>query len=340
MSPWAADAPNSDVSGGSAQGGVPGGDSRLGAGPSGASRVPRWTRALPFFLSALLFLSGFFSVFAPAPLLVLAFGQGLPWALGALMTNTLVVYFLAGTTSLAFYVVYVASAVLALALGLRRRVSVERLLLGAMAVMGLTALVWLGVQGLLREQAVLQELGHRAQQLADYVLGSLSSDAREGWLAGQTPEEWRRAFIAELPSVALVSSLVMLLANLLVLLRINPGAVRDRLGLAPDWHRHWKTPEWLLFPAIAVGAGMVLDQYGLLSAQWQADITLNVFKVFMAVYALQGLSVLSFVFEAWRIRGLLRTAGYLIAVLLMMPLVLSLGFFDQWFDFRAKLRQS
>ena len=60
----------------------------------------------------------------------------------------------------------------------------------------------------------------------------------------------------------------------------------------------------------------------------------------MAIYALQGLSVLSFFFEAWNVRGLFRALIMVAGVLFMMPLVLSLGFFDLWFDFRSKIRQS
>jgi hypothetical protein len=47
---------------------------------------------------------------------------------------------------------------------------------------------------------------------------------------------------------------------------------------------------------------------------------------------------LSFFFDLWNIRGFFRAAGYLVSVFVMMPLLLSLGFFDLWFDFRAKFR--
>jgi uncharacterized protein YybS (DUF2232 family) len=60
----------------------------------------------------------------------------------------------------------------------------------------------------------------------------------------------------------------------------------------------------------------------------------------MAIYAIQGLSILSFFFDVWRLKGVFRALGFVIGVVLMMPLVLSLGFFDLWFDFRSKFRQS
>ena len=70
------------------------------------------------------------------------------------------------------------------------------------------------------------------------------------------------------------------------------------------------------------------------------DVGRNVFKFLMAIYAIQGLSVLSYFFNLWRVRRIFRILGYLIGVLMMTPLVLSLGFFDLWFDFRSKFRQS
>jgi hypothetical protein len=59
----------------------------------------------------------------------------------------------------------------------------------------------------------------------------------------------------------------------------------------------------------------------------------------MAVYAIQGLSILSFFFDVWNVRGVFRVLAFLAAIFIMMPLLLSLGFFDLWFDFRSKFRQ-
>jgi hypothetical protein len=95
-----------------------------------------------------------------------------------------------------------------------------------------------------------------------------------------------------------------------------------------------KNADWLVWPTLGSWA-VVLFADGLAS-----DVALNVFKVLMAAYGLQGLAVLGAVFQAWKIRGIFRIAIYSLVILVMMPLLLSIGFFDQWFDFRAKLRQS
>jgi len=88
------------------------------------------------------------------------------------------------------------------------------------------------------------------------------------------------------------------------------------------------------WPTIAAGGFLILGK------GWPADVALNLFKFLMAIYAIQGLSILGFFFDVWKVRGFLRSGAYVIVVLLMMPLLLGLGFFDLWFDFRSKVRQS
>ena len=63
---------------------------------------------------------------------------------------------------------------------------------------------------------------------------------------------------------------------------------------------------------------------------------INVFKVLMAIYSFQGISILSHFFDLWGLKGIFRMLSYGLALFFMMPLVLSVGFFDLWFDFRGK----
>jgi uncharacterized protein YybS (DUF2232 family) len=147
-------------------------------------------------------------------------------------------------------------------------------------------------------------------------------------------DELRDDLLVEIPSAILVFALVLVWANLVVLLRLNPRGLRERLGLDLAVLRRWKAPEWLVWPTIVAGGLTLLDR------GWPSDVALNAFKFLMAVYAIQGLSILAFFFDVWNVRGLFRSLLYVVAVMLMMPLLLSLGFFDLWFDFRGKLRQS
>jgi cellulose synthase/poly-beta-1,6-N-acetylglucosamine synthase-like glycosyltransferase len=106
------------------------------------------------------------------------------------------------------------------------------------------------------------------------------------------------------------------------------------LGLSPNFLSQWKAPEFLVWPTIVCGFFLIGD-FGIAS-----EVSWIVFELLMSVYAIQGLSILSAILDLWGIRGWLRVIGYSLTLGLMLPLVLSLGFFDLWFDFRGKFRQS
>ena len=56
-------------------------------------------------------------------------------------------------------------------------------------------------------------------------------------------------------------------------------------------------PEWLVWPTIATGFGLLVDLGP------ASDVAINVFKFLMAIYAIQGLSILSFFFDLWNVGG-------------------------------------
>jgi hypothetical protein len=296
--------------------------------------LPGWVRVVPFVLSAFLFLSGVFAVFAPLPILLLAMRSRRRWAWFAALTNAAMVDAAGGWVSLAFYSVFVLSLALAMPEFLRRRWSLEKTAGFTLLTMVATGAAIVLAYSLVRQVNPVIELRALVSQGVDTLAQSLSSETRSNWLGGTEPDEWKRNFLIELPSALGVLSLVLVWANLVILLRLNPNGLRERLGLDPGFFRKWKAPELLLWPTIACGFLLVWD------TGWPSHIALNAFKFFMAIYAIQGLSILSFLFDVWNVGGKLRTVGFALAIFLMMPLVLSIGFFDLWFDFRAKLRQS
>jgi uncharacterized protein YybS (DUF2232 family) len=147
-------------------------------------------------------------------------------------------------------------------------------------------------------------------------------------------DDWKRSLVVEFPSSMAIFAMVLIWANLVVVLRVNPNGIREKMGLDASFFKRWKAPEYLVWPTIVSGFFLVMN-VGTVS-----DIALNVFKALMAVYVFQGLSIISYFFDLWKVRGLFRFIGYLVSLMLMMALVLSLGFFDLWFDFRNKFRQS
>lgn len=293
-------------------------------------QVPAWVRVFPFFTSALFFLSGLFAVFAPIPLLILNLRSGRMLGLLAVLTNCAVVYYAGGSLSVCAYAVFVVVLSSALAELLRAKVSIETaatVTLVSMFLVGGAALGWfahvhhVNAWDEVRTQisAAVDLLGKSAPQ------GAMTSPA--------DVEDWKQGVLVEFPSALAVFALVMVWVNLVAVLRINPLGIREKLGLDISFLKKWRSPQWLVWPTIATGLFLVVD------AGRVSEVSLNVFKFLMAIYTIQGLSILSFFFDLWNVRGFFRAAGYLVSIFVMMPLLLSLGFFDLWFDFRAKFSQ-
>lgn len=309
----------------------------------GLPKSPLWLKVVPFFLSALVFLSALLAIFAPLPLLVTGLSQPKGqrrWTALVGLINALIVFGLGGKASCVTYVVFVLTPSFILLECLLRKKSLE--LMAAAALLGIVLAGAGAVTGYSRvyQAHPVAEARAAVSQFVDYVAKASTENGASSHLAAQAVqdpadlEDWKQNLMVELPSALAVMALVMIWANLVTLLRMNPGNIRTRLSLRPDFFQVWKAPEWLIWPTILAGLTLLVN-FGVAS-----DVGRNVFKFLMAIYALQGLSVLSSAFLRWKVKKYLRILGFGVAVLVMMPLLLSLGFFDLWFDFRAKFRQS
>ncbi|MCM2276796.1 MAG: YybS family protein [Oligoflexia bacterium] len=293
-----------------------------------------WVRLVPFFFSALLFLSAFFAIFAPFPLLITFFQSGRRRFWLTLATNTALVAALGGLSSLVLYLVFGVALSVGLAEALARRSSLEKASLAAflaVAISGAGALAAYSMQARTSPKAWVTDQVTRS---VDYLVKSMPAGTDSTLDPAEQAEELRRNVLLELPSGVAILALMMIWANLLILLRLSPGGIRQSLGLDSAFHQKWKAPEWLVWPTIVSGFFLLVEVRNI------TPVSLNLFRFLMAIYALQGLSILSAAFEAWNIRGIFRSLGFLLAVFVMMPLLLGLGFFDLWFDFRSKFRQS
>jgi hypothetical protein len=293
-------------------------------------RAPWWLRVVPFFLSAFFFLSAIFAVFAPMPLLVLRFRAGRAWSWLAVATNAAIVALAGGHLSLVIYSISVL--VLALAMGelVASRRSLEKIALMTLLAMGTGAALVVSWYSHLHHVTPWAELRQELASAVSYLQASVSQG---GLVSPEDADEWKQNLVLEFPSAIAVFALILVWANLATLLRVNPSGIREKLGLDRGFIRNWKAPEWLVWPTIASGIFLIVD-VGVVS-----DVSVNVFRFLMAVYAIQGLSILSFFFDVWNVRGIFRALLFMASVFIMMPLLLSIGFFDLWFDFRSKFRQ-
>jgi hypothetical protein len=298
-----------------------------------SKKLSGWRKVVPFFTSAIFFMSGVFTIFAPLPLLFMNLKWGRTWAIFAVAVSAVLVSLVGGAPSVAIYLALVGSVALLIPELLRRGVSIE-----TATVLGLLGVLAAGAGGVtyfayLHHVAPWTEAQNQVSILVDLILRAMPPEALDP-SAGIELEEWKTRLTTEIPSAIGIMALLMVWANLVLVMRANPNGIRERMGMDASSLRRWKAPEFLIWPTIASGFLLVVD-LGLAS-----DVALNSFRFLMAIYALQGLSVLSYFFENWGLKGFFRGLAYTAAVFLMMPLLLSLGFFDLWFDFRSKFRQS
>lgn len=250
--------------------------------------------------------------------------------LAAAISNAALVFIAAGPASLAIYVVFCVVPALALTEALWRSRSLTSA--GATSLVAMTMIGWAMVAGYSKLYHVhpVSEMKQSVSEFVDHLDKTVAENGGDPEKTLGDPaeiEQWKQSLVSELPSAIAVIGLLTIWANLVLLVRINP-----LVTLVPV--DQWKAPEWLVWPTIVAGSALIFD--------WgpAGEVARNLFKFFMAIYALQGLSVMAFFFNHWRVGRFLRLAGYLLSALVMTPLLLSLGFFDLWFDFRSKFRQS
>jgi hypothetical protein len=309
--------------------------------------IPLWLKGLSFFLSAFLFLSSFVVAIVPNPLNFLSFFLlllaplpllfsfvwiGQKWAWLAALTNAAIVAFFGGGLSFVIYFVFIFVLSIVLSELLKVTKSVEKSVAGTFLMMLVSAAIFGLIVSRVLHLNVIQEIYQYASHIADYVGQSILM--KSNLLNAMEIDEWKQAFLIQIPSALAIFSLILIIVNVFLLLKINPSGIRESLGLNSTYFKEWRAPEFLVWPTIFVGTFLVIH-VGIAS-----DVALNLFKFIMTIYVIQGLCILSYFFDLWGVRRFFRWTGFLVSLLLMIPLVLSLGFFDLWFDFRGKFRQS
>jgi hypothetical protein len=230
------------------------------------------------------------------------------------------------------YLVFVGVPALVLPVFLLRQKTLEKSVFWSLFFMVALALGFAGAYAYYKQTHVLQDYIQFSTRVVDEVARAVTSTSEV--VDSSDLEEWKENLRVEFPSALIILALVLIWSNLNLLLMMNPKGIRNKLGLDSHFFKKWKAPEFLVWPTIICGFTLVFN------LGWVSDFGINLFKVLMTIYAFQGLSILGFVFDLWGIRGFFRILGYFLSVVLMLPLVLGLGFFDLWFDFRSKFRQS
>lgn len=136
------------------------------------------------------------------------------------------------------------------------------------------------------------------------------------------------------PALAIIASVVVVWINVL----LGRNSLRKTGLILPQLNElsRWKAPEFLIWIFLAAG-GLLL-----FSSEQTRLISMNVFLLACFIYLLQGLAIVSFLFQNKNVPVFLRYLFYFLIVLqqfLMIPIVL-VGLFDIWVDFRKFIRNN
>lgn len=142
--------------------------------------------------------------------------------------------------------------------------------------------------------------------------------------------------LAQFPS-AIVGAMILSLWIALASERfvINKGWAKKGFlnygGMKPESHYGFRLPEWTIWPVLA----SILFGFVDLKIPLAQEVASNLFNVFVIVYLLQGIAVISSFFKDHQVSVFWQMIWYF--MFMHMYFVVSLiGFADYWFDFRKK----
>jgi hypothetical protein len=296
--------------------------------PNTLGAIPRLlARIAPFFLPALFFQSALFAVISPVPLFILTLKNPLSVSLLALGSNLMIFSYFGATPNelIALGTFWFGvGALFPFFIRKSGRIHLSLVLSFAYLVLMLVGMLYYRAHGV--GMSGTEYLRSEISIGMDHLINLPNSPVKK-LIEEQGREGLFRQLMTELPSGILIGLLLSLWLNLLFASQIVPGF------LSRTFWSKFRNPEWLVWPTLISAALYAFTEHA------PYYLGLNVFKVLLVLYGLQGLSIMGFLLNRYKIFGLGRVLVLAVAILLAMPLVLSLGFFDLWFDFRRKLGQ-
>lgn len=147
-------------------------------------------------------------------------------------------------------------------------------------------------------------------------------------IISDTIEKIEYVLVRIIPAIVIISILFITWTSLLL---AKPVLKAGNLA-APDFGRlnHWKAPDYLVWVVITCGIMLLLPDKTI------KIVGLNCLLVLMIIYFFEGIAIVSFYFEKKNFPRPLRIILYIIIAVQQMALlvVIGLGFFDVWLNFR------
>jgi uncharacterized protein YybS (DUF2232 family) len=299
---------------------------------------------LPIVATVSLFLSisfvplaGFFAgVLTPAPVSLAVIRLGFPGAwlvpVFAALGGSLSLHFLGLSGNIPYLLSLIGMGAL-MGHGFRSKWHTEK-------IVGLSSLFVIGVAGLFAVLAFTESNGGLVGLMEEDLRQVISATLKQ--IGGPSAEnreleanllEYVPLIVRMIPGVLVSCAVLIAWLNLLISRKYCrmvavEYCVFERLTL-------WKTPEFLVWFIIAGGILIVLPLGNLRLTG------INIVVIMGTLYFLQGLSIVAFFFERWRLPFFIK--GFVYAALFLQQfasmVVAALGLFDVWFDFRKMIKK-
>jgi len=306
--------------------------------PEAPERRNSWAFQLALCLLGPLFFVCYLAILAPLPSLYLHVGtpnlqRGRLWTGLALLIGLLLSFQVQGALwSLCFFLF---ASLPAFVLGelLLRKAGAVRAVLGALAAVTLASaasgFVVAQVQGVKLIPAIEEQAAQFVRDTVDHIMAQERSDLPESSVDElKAVKENPSAYVNQMPGYA--ATLLLLLCTLpcVALIRWNPKGFLRRTGIARDFLRRWRSPDWLAW-FLLLSWGFLLSKVPTLE-EWGG----NLLKPLLLIYFFQGMSNLAYFLDSQRLRGPIRVFFYGRAMLFLPQLVVCLGFIDVFAMFR------
>jgi uncharacterized protein YybS (DUF2232 family) len=262
---------------------------------------------------------------APLPSLVLGGRYGPSYCAYCAGAAAFLILAIAGPVNSVLYLALVGLPAIAATYLLHREFAIGTVIAAAVGTLlvGVTVVLWFVVGDLAAWSTALLDGWRQSidQSIALYADLGVSDEALSELAANR--DDLGRALFEVLPALTAVMGGAVWLVNLRL-------AGRWASWLQTRGWQAWQTPPWLIWVLIVSGFAMFLPVQAL------SILSRNIFAVTLACYFCQGLAIVSYYLQRFGLPRGLRIASFvLIAVQqIVAGLVLALGIFDFWGDFR------
>ncbi len=294
---------------------------------------------VPYILSAALHITAVFKLFAAIPIYYAFMKHGRFWGVVSAITNLAIVWLLLGRVEAAWFFVFSISLALTFSECVKLKLKMETIALVGMVMMFLSASMLLVSYARKIHRSPVETVKLYINSEVDKFLVNAEKYKESANLSAQDlekmlidPEVTKKNILHSVPSFGIIFILLTVAANLLIIIRLNISNTQKTLSLGKDFFKKWKSPPHMIWPTLVTGFLIVLE----IESAGIIYISQGIFRFFMVIYGIHGLAIMSAFFDSWKMKSALRPLGYILAITFLLPLVISMGFFDLWFSFRER----